>query len=207
MRRAAFVVATALVAAAACVPGTSCGWDDVLVADGTYRLTLGEVYSSSSTTARFSVAEALTGYPLPSCAGLDEIASGEQIDLHLVGGTRTADACSRWDIEIGSPAITSTGPFEITLNQHPTNLMRQGLTRDFGGGCVMGWEFTVHSPGNDPFATQVSSALPVVVAYRLGLAPRGAAATACATLLGVTPPAPSVDFRCGDMFVSTLEQL
>ena len=86
-------------------------------------------------------------------------------------------------------------------------MLRTGLVRDFGGGCVGGWEFTVHAPGDDPFISQQPLALPVVVTYRVFLASRAATATTCATMLGLTPPAPTVDFKCADTFVSTMTTL
>ena len=87
----------------------------------------------------------------------------------------------------------------------PPNALITDLARDFGGGCAGDWELVVHASGDDPFAMQTSSALPVVVVYRLFRAPPGTATTACAARLGLTPPRDA--FVCGDAFVATMAAL
>ena len=199
------LVGAAVVGLAGCAP-YSCGWDDAIERSSSYRVTLGEAYGPASTTARYSVAEDFPFRPVPSCGTIDEFVSGAVFDVVRQGASHaTSDTCSQWPMTVTSPTLSSIGVSQDLLNT-PLNLLRLGLARDFGGGCVASWELTVHSPGDDPFAVQSPSALPVVLGYRALRAPPGAASAACATLVGAATPS-SGAFICGDIFVATMTTL
>jgi len=196
------------IAAVACLVGCAphtCGWDDAISRSDNYRITLVEPYRpGTTTTALYSAAEDLQiASMLPSCGAFDEVTTGAVFDIHRLSASHlTADTCSIWNIEIASPTIASNGAALDQLNVRP-NSMRDGLFRDFGGGCTATWELSIHAPGNDPFVTQRADALPVVLAYRVLKASIGSEAAACARLLGLTV-SPSSAFLCGDAFVATM---
>lgn len=201
-RSVASVFAVTLVVG--CAPYV-CGWDDALSRSDNYRVTLVEPYRAGlTTTAMYSMTEDLRIEPAPpSCAGFDEVVTGAVFDVsRLATSHPTTDDCSMWDMTVRSPTISSTGPAIDHLNVRP-NLLRTGVLRDFGGGCVGTWELTFHAPGNDPFVAQSAAALPVVLAYRVFKAPIGAPVGACAALLGIPPPT-SGALICGDTFVATM---
>lgn len=204
VRLGSVTTAIALVVAAGCAPYT-CGWDDALEGGSGYRVTLGERYRPGSTTALYVASEDLLSQP-PSCGGLDEFASGAVFDVQRQDVFHgTADSCSQWPMTVTSPVITSLGASQEQINTRP-NTLRAALTRDWGGGCVTTWELTVHSPGSDPFQTQIATALPVVLASRVLLTSSPSVATACATVTGV-PVLGTGGFMCGDVFISSMQRL
>lgn len=200
-------IALVLVAIGALCSGcrpSMCGWDEALTRSNAYTVTLDAPYPSASMTASYSVDDDLTRIPIPSCgASFDEVAVAASFDIAFAGPAGASTTCGVRTISITRPSITSTGNYQFVLNDH-RNLLRVGLARVISGACRGGWEFTVHAPGNDPFASQVPGEPPVVLAYRVFSATPGAEAAACAALLGLPAPGPTEGVECGDAFVATM---
>lgn len=183
----------------ACVVEQPCGWDRQLELDSSYSVTLQERYTSDATTARYAADLDLT-HPAPSCGALDEFDVGTEASISLVQGPGTLD-CSFWKADMSVPPIDTRSRIPLVLNNRSSNLIVVSAPRDLGDGCSGSWEFSIHSPFEDPFAPQRVNTAPVVVAYRVFIA-AAESHTACAERAGLEPG--EGEFRCGDAFVASM---
>jgi hypothetical protein len=180
-----------------------CGWDEALELGASYDVDLIEAYTPASVTVSYTPALDLTR-PAPTCGALDGVAAGDTFTILLNDGPDASQDCSFWFAEITSPSLELGMRNPIIGNNQSHNQIVTSGQRDFGGGCVGGWELSVHAPEDDPFRDQLAGARPVVVAYRIF----GAAAeanAACSALVGREPT--EGPFTCGDAFAASMTRL
>ncbi len=179
-----------------------CGWDEELEEDASYEVTLLEAYTPESTMAFYTPSLGLTR-PALSCGALDEVIVGDTFGIRMVQSPRQniAQRCSFWVAEVTFPSIDLGSRLPLLINNQSYNQITVSGSRDFGGGCVGGWELSLHSPNSDPFAPQPVGGTPVVMAYRVfGAEPEANAA--CSALVGREPT--DGYFTCGDAFVASM---
>lgn len=179
-----------------------CGWDEALVLGASYDVEIVEEYTPEATTAFYSDEFGLTR-PAETCGALDGLGVGDDVTLRLVQGPSANQRCSMWFAEVTSPVLDLGPRLPGVGNNRSHNQIVTSGRRDFGGGCEGAWEFSVHAPDNDPFATQEPGAVPVVLAYRV-FAALPEANAACSALVGREPM--DGNFVCGDAFVASMER-
>ncbi len=183
-----------------CRNNQPCGWDEELSLGVSYDVELLELYTPESTMAFYLPGLDLTR-PAPTCSALDGIDAGDVFTIRLTQAPGTNMRCSYWQGEFVSPPIDLGMRLPGLINNRSYNNLAISGRRDFGGGCVGGWELSLHSPNSDPFAPQPVGGTPVVMAYRVfGAEPEANAA--CSALVGREPT--DGYFTCGDAFVASM---
>jgi hypothetical protein len=184
-----------------------CGWDENLVAGGSYGLGFVEDYGPEATTARYvpSLDLSVTGFDnIPPCPDIDETGPPRVIVLRS-GSEPGPGRCSIWFPTVVEPELAiEPRAATSTFNDQGYNMMYLDGLRDLGGGCHGVWELTVHAPENDPFAPQSPLAPPVVLAYRYFTAATDAV-DACYAVLGLDPALYDHPM-CGDAYVAAMDR-